>query len=106
MSGEAELARQLESAQDRIEELESEQERVSAEFEGECTKELCRLLKDLDYEWDGDGVTPDQGFQFIRDTLTESDSSIAYWEKRARKAEHDLETLRAGIRVLKQGDNE
>jgi hypothetical protein len=75
-------------ALDRIEELEADAERVSAEFERDCWKALRSLLAKCHFEWDGDaqleGVSAEEAREHISTTLAECDRAAERF-----KAERD-----------------
>lgn len=64
-------SRLAEAERDR-DELEAELEETRAnsiEYEKDCTKALCGLAREFDYEWDGDGATADELREFISETV-------------------------------------
>ena len=76
----------LEAAEARIDELEAEVEELesnSIEYEKDCTKALCSLAREFDYEWDGDGATADDLREFIATTVEEA---VAQRERFDREA--------------------
>ena len=62
----------LAEAERERDELEAELEEARAnsiEYEKDCTKALCGLAREFDYEWDGDGATADDLREFISETV-------------------------------------
>lgn len=68
------LRQRLADAERERDELEVELEEARAnsiEYEKDCTKALCSLAREFEYEWDMDGATADDLREFISETLTE-----------------------------------
>lgn len=81
------LARLAEAERER-DELECQVEELEAnaiEYEKDCTKALCGLARDLDYEWDGDGATADELREFISGLLSERGISKALADRDAQQ---------------------
>lgn len=65
-----------EELRERIDELESTAEDVSAEFERELWVVVRGLLNECNFDWDGDPVTADTAGQFLHDTLQDMERKI------------------------------
>ena len=66
-----EYVRGLEGEREALECEVEELKDNSIEYEKDCTKALCSLARELDYEWDGDGATADDLREFISETLAD-----------------------------------
>ena len=93
-----------ERAEWRVEDLESEAERVSTEFEVDCWVAMRSLLNECNYDWgctEPDGVTAEDAREHISTTIDEMDKSVARWRDRATTAEAALAEARKVIEPLK-----
>lgn len=96
------LAR-LEAAERERDELECEVEELKAnsiEYEKDCTKALCSLAREFDYEWDSDGATADDLREFISTTLDELTNTIG--DLAARDARMKREGAAQGIEQARE----
>lgn len=99
----------LEAVEREREELEAELEEERAhsiEYEKDCTKALCSLAREFDFEWDGDGATADELREFISETVGEAEkirNGLAARDARMKR-EGAAEWLRGYIIAVKLQD--
>ena len=84
----------------RIDDLEAEVEELennSIEYEKDCTKALCSLAREFDYEWDGDGATADDLREFIATTVEEAEAERDERKTMAARAQEAMRYLLNGL---------
>lgn len=85
------LAR-LEAAERERDDLEAEVEELrdnSIEYEKDCTKALCGLAREFNYEWDGDGATADDLREFISEIVVDAKQRLEAAEREQQRV-HEL----------------
>lgn len=91
------LTKERDAALGRVEDLERDAENVSEEFEKECWKSLKSLLNLCGFDWGRDGengVTADDAYRTIAQTITDFDGASKPLQARAEAAEAALRKLR------------
>lgn len=64
---------EIERLQDANEELERNAEIVSAEFEKDCWRAMCKLLEMTGYDFTDEGVTADEAFEHLAEDFKQSE---------------------------------
>lgn len=94
------LLDELDEREERIDDLVSNGEAVSAEFEGDCWKAMRSLLEHCKFDWlmvDTDGLQADAAKEYLLECLDqlERDEASARARSTALEAERDAEKARA-----------
>jgi len=86
------LIARLEAAERERDDLEAEVEELrdnSIEYEKDCTKALCGLAREFNYEWDGDGATADDLREFISEIVVDAKQRLEAAEREQQRV-HEL----------------
>jgi hypothetical protein len=86
--------RERDEAVDRAEELEHYQEKVSADFEGDCWRAFRVLLDECHFDWryvDPEGVTAEMALEHIRETLRSLENDTKRVKAREARLREALE---------------